>query len=583
MYRQTALPFAEIGPGFGAILTTHDQLNADERGAVFTKPEVVDFILDLAGYNPAKNLSAKRILEPACGHGEFVEAIVDRLIKSFIRHKGSRTSADRILAQSLCAVEAHETSARATRDRVLEQISRHGIPLTQAKHLASTWIVTGDFLLIDIDTDFDFVVGNPPYVRQELIPDDLLAEYRARYDTLYNRADLYVPFFERGLRVLSANGKLCYICSDRWMKCAYGKPLRAMIARHFHLDAFVDMVDTSAFQTEVIAYPAITLISRKRPDDRETLAAYRPPINRQHLHSLARSLRDEGTSSKCRVQRLTRIAIDHHPWLLDASDRLNSIRALENQFPAIEAVGCKVGIGVATGCDRAYIGPLAQLDVEPERKLPIVMAGDIRSGRIDWSGNGLVNPFEPDGTIAALDHYPRFARYILARADLIRGRNVSKRAGVGWYRTIDRVWHHLTATPKLLIPDIKGEPNVVYDEGRFYPHHNLYWVTSTSWDLRALQCVLRSTLAMAFVASYCVKMANGFLRFQAQYIRRIRVPEWATVTVSQRRALTSAVASLDQDSIDAAVFDLYGISSRDRSTLLQFRKSTHTEKPCPSS
>jgi hypothetical protein len=95
---------------------------------------------------------------------------------------------------------------------------------------------------------------------------------------------------------------------------------------------------------------------------------------------------------------------------------------------------------------------------------------------------------------------------------------------------------------------------VVIDRGEFYPHHNLYWITSDEWGLEELQAVLRSTLARFFVATYCVKMANGFLRFQAQYLRRIRIPAWSTVSPVHRQALRAAVAQLDQAAIDAAVY-----------------------------
>jgi len=62
------------------------------------------------------------------------------------------------------------------------------------------------FLLMDLPQTFTHVVGNPPYVRQELIPAGLLAEYRARYLTLYDRADLYVPFIEASLLALAPGG-----------------------------------------------------------------------------------------------------------------------------------------------------------------------------------------------------------------------------------------------------------------------------------------------------------------------------------------------------------------------------------------
>jgi hypothetical protein len=61
----------------------------------------------------------------------------------------------------------------------------------------------------------------------------LLAEYRRRYATIYDRADLYVPFFERGLQLLADDGRLAFICANRWLKNKYGGPLRGLIARDF--------------------------------------------------------------------------------------------------------------------------------------------------------------------------------------------------------------------------------------------------------------------------------------------------------------------------------------------------------------
>lgn len=559
------------------LFDVHDQMSTDERGAVFTNPEVVEFILDLAGYDPARKLVGKRLLEPSCGHGEFVIAAIDRLMTSRQRYGGDHSTAVEDLRDAICAVEAHHGSAQKTQARVIDRLLSHGLSALQSKRLATAWIMVGDFLLADLQGDFDFVVGNPPYVRQELIPNELLATYRQRYSTLYNRADLYVPFIERGLNLLSSDGKLCYICSDRWMKCAYGKPLRGMVAKGFHLDAFVDMVDTPAFQSEVIAYPAITMLSRLRPEHNGTLAAYRPAIDQITLRPLAQALLGKEGATSTGVQHLERVVDAHHPWLLDSNIRLTVVRELEDRFPLVEETGCKVGIGVATGCDRAYIGEFDQLDLEPSRKLPLVMASDIRSGRIEWSGSGIVNPFERDGALASLETYPKFGRFIKARAELLKARNVAKRSGEGWYRTIDRIWHDLTSTPKLLIPDIKGEANVVFDKGEFYPHLNLYWITSSTWDLQALQCILRSAVAKAFVATYCVKMAGGFLRFQAQYLRRIRVPQWNMVSAAHRRALVSAAKSLDQSAIDSAVFALYDLSASQRKVLLEFHDGHGTK------
>jgi hypothetical protein len=97
--------------------------------------------------------------------------------------------------------------------------------------------------------------------------------------------------------------------------------------------------------------------------------------------------------------------------------------------------------------------------------------------------------------------------------------------------------------------------------------------TSEDWGLAELQAMLRSSVAKLFVATYSTKMANGFLRFQAQYLRRIRLPLWAAVSAEQRVALRQAVARLDPEAIDAAAFSVYGLDRRSIAALRRFRES----------
>jgi hypothetical protein len=267
-----------------------------------------------------------------------------------------------------------------------------------------------------------------------------------------------------------------------------------------------------------------------------------------------------------RIEEVERAVSGSEPWLLDAADQLRVLRRLERDFLEIEDAECKVGIGVATGADKIFIANFDDLVVEEERKLPLAMASDLQDGKIVWGGKGIVNPFEPNGDLAGLDLYPRFGAYIRKHQAILGKRYVAQRSAAGWYRTIDRIYAELTSTPKLLIPDIKGEPMVVFDEGRYYPHHNLYHVTSSTWDLRALATILRSSVAVLFVSAYCVKMAGGFLRFQAQYLRRIRIPRWNDVPADTRTALLTA-SPTDPTAIDRATFAAYGLTEAEAETV----------------
>ncbi len=99
---------------------------------------------------------------------------------------------------------------------------------------------------------------------------------------------------------------------------------------------------------------------------------------------------------------------------------------------------------------------------------------------------GVINPFDADGKLVGLEDFPKVKRYLEERYEQIAGRHVAIKAPQNWYRTIDRIHPDLARREKLLIPDIKGDASVVYEGGKLYPHHNLYFITSDEWDVRAL-------------------------------------------------------------------------------------------------
>ncbi len=547
-----------------AAVTALATAGIEQRGAIFTRREVVDFILDLVGYTKKRPLLKLRLLEPSFGDGDFLLPAMDRLLATWAA--AGRPDPFRALADSIRAVELHRVTFESTRRTVIARLQAEGISPADAEALASQWLIYGDFLLIPLEGQFDVVIGNPPYVRQELIADALMSEYRARYHTIYDRADIYIPFIERSLNSLALAGQLSFICADRWMKNRYGGPLRKLVADRFHLKIYVDMYDTPAFHSDVIAYPAITVITREK--HAATRIAHRPAIDAKTFSALTRALLSaKAPKPESGVKELRGIATDADPWILDTSDQLALVRRIEAAMPALEEAGCKVGIGVATGADQAYIGPFDQLDVEPDRKLPLVMTRDIDKGAVKWRGFGVVNPFGPNGKLVDLAEFPKLRRYLEARRDDIAGRHVAQKIPANWYRTIDRICPEIAKRPKLLIPDIKGAAHIVYENEGLYPHHNLYYITSETWDLHALQAVLLSGIARLFVAAYSTKMRGGYLRFQAQYLRRIRVPHWSKVPVRLKTALIDAGARGDVAAANRSVFKLYGLSQEEQAAL----------------
>lgn len=527
----------------------------ESRGEVFTKSEVAEFILDLSGWRVGNDLLSKRLLEPSCGSGDFVLPALRRLLADA---PGASVEA---LLPCLHAVEVNRVAFETLRERVRAELVAAAFAEPEIQRLLAAWLHQADFLTQPFSGAFTQVVGNPPYLRIESLPRSLMARYRGLFRTMYDRADLYVAFFEKGLSLLGKGGRLGFICANRWIKNRYGGPLREMIADNFHMETYVDFTGVDAFHGEVIAYPAVTVITNAPGS--ETRVVEKEAVCCDILPDLAERLLSG--SPDPRIKHLRNVTSGAAPWLLSNASRLRVIQDLEQRLPTLEEAGCKVGIGVASGADKVYIGSDAELDVEPERKLPLLTRRDLRDNRIQWTGKFILNPYagQEGNDLVDIDAFPRFKAYLHRHRDAIERRHVAKKNPGAWFKTIDRIYPELTHTPKLVIPDIQGTHQVAYDSGEYYPHHNLYFITATEWDLRALQTVLRSRLARAFVATYSLRMRGDFLRFQAQYLRRIRLPPWSALTADQQDRLRALGESGDAEQIDQAVRRAYGIEEAD--------------------
>jgi adenine-specific DNA-methyltransferase len=543
-------------------VTTAIEPEGAEHGAVFTRRWVVELILDLAGYTADRPLDCLRAIEPACGHGAFLVPMAARLSEACKRSGKALREAE----GAIRAFDLQPDSVALSREAVAETFADAGWPTAEALHFAESSIQQGDFLLREHACgEVDFVLGNPPYIRLEAVPPARGDAYRKACRTMAGRADIYVGFIEVGLKALRAEGTLAFICADRWMRNQYGRLLRDLVAHHFSFEAAIEMHDVDAFAEEVSAYPSIVVI-RNRAQRPALVAKAQRDFSASHSTSLA-SWRDSAGPGEEKQTKAFRAAIlsawfpGNRPWPSSSPARLAVLRSLEQALPTLEddATGTRVGIGVATGADSVFV-TAEKAVAETDRLLPLAMAADTMSGELEWSGHYLANPWRSDGEgLVDLARFPRLSRYYQEHREQLLGRNVAKRRPNAWYRTIDRVDPELLSQHKLLLPDIKASMHPVLDRGQTYPHHNLYFVTSKCWDLEVLGGLLLSRVAQLFVEAYAVRMRGGYLRFQAQYLRRIRLPALADVDEGYCDRLRRAFRQRDVDTATDIALELYGL------------------------
>ncbi|OAB87817.1 DNA methyltransferase [Janibacter melonis] len=529
-------------------------------GEVFTRRWVVDTILDAVGYSPDADLSSVRLCEPSCGSGAFLGPIVERLIASAKRHDVPLDA----LGDAIRAYDLQPEHVEVSRRMCADLLLAVGCDAEAARAQAEQWVNVADFLLDLLDPEsFDVVVGNPPYIRYDDLPTDVATAYRLGWQTMRGRGDIYVGFFERSLLMLKPGGRVGFICADRWMRNQYGAPLRAFVSEGFAVEQVWTMHDVDAFEAQVSAYPAITVMSRKPQGSvvvADTTAAFGAPSAR----TLLRWTQDEEEAGDFSGEGFAAHRLPHwfegtELWPTGSPARLALIELLTDNFEPLHDpnTNTKVSIGVATGADKVYVTKDADA-VEADRMLPLAMRRDLMGGEFEWQGNYLVNPWDAEGRLVDLADYPRMAAYLNEHPGL-KDRHVAKKAPASWHRTIDKVTPGLTEKPKLLLQDMKAHIHPVLERGGHYPHHNLYYVTSDTWDMEVLGGLLLSRIAQAFIEAYCVRMRGGTLRFQSQYLKKIRVPNPATLDAQVADDLRDAFRQRDVSAATLAAAQAYSI------------------------
>lgn len=472
--------------------------NGGQHGDVFTKPCVVDYMLDMVGYTADKDLSMISITEPSCGEGEFIISIIARLAESAYRFGFDLNEA---YHRSVNASDLDGTKVLRCIERIKEafpEIKNPGIK-----------IIVEDYLLTE-HTPVDIIIGNPPYIRYEQIPENKLDVYKNRFATFYYRADMYVLFFEHSLKQLKRGGRHCFICANRWMKNKYGKNLRELVARYYNLTTIINMEGADAFDEEVLAYPAITLIECRNANDKLKFA------ETEDVEALR-------TLDFCEL-----VAPEGDDW----SSVFNTV-AQTSAFSLIEEQGFKIGIGVATGADNIFISNDIKGVVEDELLIPSLNARDLQGDTLQWGGRYLLNPYDVNGRLIPLDAYPKAKRYFESHRERLSGRHKASKNPAAWYGTIDKITPSLQRQPKILLPDISGNTFVFVDEGRYYPQHNIYYITGgTKEQLQLLAALLMSDFVRTQLNNVTNKMNGGYARWQSQHLRKLHIPNVSEISTS---------------------------------------------------
>ena len=257
-----------------------------------------------------KKLKSIRIIDPACGSGAFLisafRALFDeRCAAEMLYRSANKQSIDTtsnegqivadILSNNIFGVDINPASVEIAKLALWLHSARKDGPLSGLEKtiVCGNSLVGDDFWKGRTDAQelrdrvnsfnwltafpqiwpegqdgggFDIVLGNPPYVKlqnlMQLDPDvaehiqSVRGEDETYFSALTGNTDLYLPFIEKGLRILAPGGRMAYIAPSLWAVNEYGQALRGLMIRHRNLERWVDFKAHQIFD-EAITYTAL--------------------------------------------------------------------------------------------------------------------------------------------------------------------------------------------------------------------------------------------------------------------------------------------------------------------------------------
>lgn len=226
----------------------------NKKCQVFTPENYVKELLDSVGY--IEHLYGKRILENSCGDGKILCMIVQRYIDDCKAKGYSKIKIEKGLLRDIYGVEIDPEQYF----RCIENLNR---VLQYNKLNEIEWkIYNEDYLRWNLTQQFQFIVGNPPYITYSELKKEEQQYVKSEFATcVKGKFDYCYAFIEKSIKSLAKNGKMSYLIPNSIFKTVFGQNLRNFIKPY--ITTIKDYTQESLFD-EALVKSSIMVLDMQR-------------------------------------------------------------------------------------------------------------------------------------------------------------------------------------------------------------------------------------------------------------------------------------------------------------------------------
>ena len=391
---------------------------------------------------------------------------------------------------------------------------------------------------------FDCIIGNPPYIQLQSMGKSADVLECMGYITYARTGDIYCLFYELGMNLLTPNGFLCYITSNKWMRAGYGEALRGYFASKTNPIMLVDFAGIKIF--DAITVEANILLSQKAANIFNTQACLVQDAN--GLNNLSDFVQQEHTI--CDFS-------DSNSWVILSPIEQSIRRKIESIGTPLKDWDINIYRGVLTGYNDAFIIStekrdeiLANCQTEGERQKtaelirPILRGRDIKRYGYDWAGQWLIYipwhfPYQFDESItgasekaekAFKEQYPAVYNHMLEYKEPLSKRNKAE-TGIRyeWYamqRWGAKYWEDFSK-PKIVWGEISDKSKFAFDFfGEYIPEATSFYMKGEC--IEYLLSALNSSVSEWLFSKVGTTTGVGTIRWKKYTIEQLIVAKLST-------------------------------------------------------
>lgn len=377
---------------------TDELIKVKHRGKIYTPDYLVEIILDQGHYSEGL-INKKHVIDNSCGDGQFIIHIIDRYIKDFLKLSSNLHELKKELETYIHAIEIDDLELKVCIERCNKLVSAYGIESVD-------WdFINGNTLQIDkFNNKMDFVVGNPPYVRVHNLNDDSDSVKNYLFGN-GGMTDLYIVFYEIGIKMLNDTGILCYISPSSFFTSIAGTNMRNYILDNNLIESICDLKHFQAFNSTT--YTAIVCLSKSISNNKIKYYEF-----------------DGNNYCPIYIDSLTK-----NDYLIEGNfyfSKQSNLKMLRKILCNFKKADVSIKNGYATLNDKVFIH---DFDFESKYIIPVV-----KSSRAKWSK--IFYPYDNEGNLVSEDDLRKDEKmyaYLLSHKEELLKRSGEKDMNLYWY------------------------------------------------------------------------------------------------------------------------------------------------------